>query len=393
MRRYISKQVTVLFLIERLEFGSQAFHVWPSPLGRLTVIIQSDDWQWCVILKTKEEEVISTRCIERGIRFIALCSCATYVTVTVTFDDRVTFNAPQTRVPLAILSASIINRATSVSFKEMTQQHRVNVTRAYSGVLDEKYDDMNGEDGEEEESGWEDEGGMSPFMQSRTGSPSESSNFRMARRRRRPARGAKKQVVSTRSTTTAKTASKADDEPPVIAREDVVHGLVHGSLFTGKYALDIFKRALHLLRYPLSFLFCLYILAFIMNKMEHTFKSLFSPICIVPGLGKTRFCHTPPPSPPGQHRPARWADYPHLVDVESKTFEQLMDGVVGGSALSLEVKQAEMATADLAALVRISDLKAKDTLASSLLDFIDSAKKTGRGLQRLSSKVGGAVDR
>lgn len=280
----------------------------------------------------------------------------------------------------------------------MTQQHRVNVTQAYSGVppeSDEKYDDLNGEDEEGAESGWEDEeGGTSLFIDSRTGSPFEGSNFRMARRRRRPTRGAKKQIAPTRPTTMVKTASsKADEQLPTIAREDVVHGLVHGSLFTGKYALDIFKRALLLLRYPLSFLFCLYILAFILNKMEHTFKSILSPICIVPGLGKTRFCHTPTPSTLSNHRPARWADYPHLVDVESKTFEQLMSGVIGGSALSLEVKQAEMATTDLVALVRISDLKAKDTLASSLLAFIESAKKTGRGLQRLSSKVGGAVDR
>jgi len=70
-----------------------------------------------------------------------------------------------------------------------------------------------------------------------------------------------------------------------------------------------------------------------------------------------------------------------------------MDDFVTGSALSLQVKHAEMATTDLVTLVRINDLKAKNTLATSLLDFVDDAKKTGKGLQRLSSNVGGAVDR
>jgi hypothetical protein len=58
----------------------------------------------------------------------------------------------------------------------------------------------------------------------------------------------------------------------------------------------------------------------------------------------------------------------------------------------LEIKKAEMATTDLVTLVRVSDLKSRDMLADLLARFVDDAKKTGRGLQKLSSKVGGAVD-
>jgi hypothetical protein len=285
----------------------------------------------------------------------------------------------------------------------MTQHLKPTVTRLHSGAsaasaaLTDLYEGTNGENGlekEEEQNGWEDEEDhVSHLMDFRTDSRSGSSSPRTVRKRRRPAFVTKvsKKQVPTKSAAAVKSSTKAGDAP-TIAREDVVNGLLHGSLFTGKYAMDVSKRALLLLRYPLSFLFFLYLLAFVMNKMQHTLKSIFFPICIVPGFSRSRLCYTPPLRP-SDHRPAKWADYPHLVNVESKTFEQLMDGVVGGSALSLEVKQAEMATADLAALVRISDLKAKDTLASSLLVFVESAKKTGRGLQRLSSKVGGAVDR
>jgi len=89
------------------------------------------------------------------------------------------------------------------------------------------------------------------------------------------------------------------------------------------------------------------------------------------------------------------ADYLALIDAQNKIFEQLLDGSVGGSALilSLDIKNAEMATKDLVALVRISYLKMKDTLARSLEDFVFDAKKTGQGLQKLISKFGEAVDK
>ena len=116
----------------------------------------------------------------------------------------------------------------------------------------------------------------------------------------------------------------------------------------------------------------------------------YIPICIFPLLRHPRnvkeWSRHPEPANPQ-------ADYPRLVETESWTFEQLMDDFVTGSALSLQVKHAEMATTDLVTLVRINDLKAKNTLVTSLLDFVDDAKKTGKGLQRLSSNVGGAVDR
>jgi len=46
----------------------------------------------------------------------------------------------------------------------------------------------------------------------------------------------------------------------------------------------------------------------------------------------------------------------------------------------------------LVTLTRISDLRSKDLLAESLTTFVNDARKTGRGLTRLSAKVGGTVD-
>jgi len=71
--------------------------------------------------------------------------------------------------------------------------------------------------------------------------------------------------------------------------------------------------------------------------------------------------------------------------------EQLMEKSVGYSAFSLEIKKTGFATEDLVILVQIGNLKAKILLVTSLIEFLDDAKKTDTRLHRFSSKV--AVDR
>jgi hypothetical protein len=112
----------------------------------------------------------------------------------------------------------------------------------------------------------------------------------------------------------------------------------------------------------------------------------------LPGVSRTAICRRNRVAVSDQQAP-RWADYSRLVDVQSRTFGQLLEESLGGSTLSLEIKQAEMATTDLVTLVRVSNLKSRDMLAESLVEFVDDAKKTGRGLQKLTSKIGGAVDK
>jgi len=82
-----------------------------------------------------------------------------------------------------------------------------------------------------------------------------------------------------------------------------------------------------------------------------------------------------------------------LLKIQGSSFETLLHESIGGSALAMEVKKAEMATRDLGSRVRVSDLRTKDLLARTLDDFVRDAKKTGRGLQSLTSKIYGSVDR
>ena len=164
------------------------------------------------------------------------------------------------------------------------------------------------------------------------------------------------------------------------------------SILTIQYVWDVSSRALHHSRYMLGFLLASWIIALITLQISPTLWGAVSPVCYLPFISSSNLCEAWRDTLPGKKTP-RWADYPKMIDLQSKTFEQLMDESIGGSALSLEVKKAEMAITDLVSFVRLSKLKAKDTMASSLIEFVLDAKKTGRGLQKLSSKIGGTVDK
>ena len=164
------------------------------------------------------------------------------------------------------------------------------------------------------------------------------------------------------------------------------------SILTIRYIWDISSRAFHHSRFMLGFLLALWIIALITLQILPTLWGAVSPVCYLPLISSSNLCEVWRNTLPGKKEP-RWADYPKMVDLQSKTFEQLMDESIGGSALSLEVKKAEMTITDLVSFVQLSKLKAKDTLASSLIEFVLDAKRTGRGLQKLSSKIGGTVDK
>jgi hypothetical protein len=178
--------------------------------------------------------------------------------------------------------------------------------------------------------------------------------------------------------------------PPLISPE-LANDLREGAKFTMKYAKDVVHQAVRLLRMPLSVLLFLWMLAMILGRVSHTLRTAFSPLCLVPVISSSAMCSYRVSNVPGSQTP-QWADYPKLVDVQSATFEQLLDQSVGGSGLALEIKKAEMATMDLVTLVRLSELTSRELLANSLVEFVGDAKKTGRGLQKLTSKIGGAVD-
>ncbi|KAJ7096540.1 hypothetical protein B0H15DRAFT_49506 [Mycena belliarum] len=222
----------------------------------------------------------------------------------------------------------------------------------------------------------------------RTHSPSRSSgSSRVSPRKRRF-----KTVYVAAPGPSRKTASPAGPSPRPAAKIAAIptEQVYDGSVFLGSYVLDVLKRAILLLRKPLSFLVFLWMLAFIISRISNTLRAAFAPLCYIPGLSSSLMC-----LPDGYAAPKgtlKWADYPTLVDVQSATIEQLLDESSSGSALALQIKKAEMATTDLVTLVRVSDLKSRDMLADHLRAFVDDARTAGRGLAKLNAKVAGAVD-
>ncbi|KAI0067299.1 hypothetical protein BV25DRAFT_1896972 [Artomyces pyxidatus] len=162
-----------------------------------------------------------------------------------------------------------------------------------------------------------------------------------------------------------------------------------------RYTADVCGTAVRLLKQPIAILLFIWLLGFLLARISNTIRSSLAPLCYIPGV--SRLCvvpiaqNTAPVAQRGTGQPA-WADYPRLMNVERQTFETLLEETVDSAGLALEIKKAEMATSDLATLVRVSDLTSRDMLAEMLSEFVKDARKAGRGLQQFSSKVGSAVD-
>ncbi|THH05860.1 hypothetical protein EW145_g4488 [Phellinidium pouzarii] len=186
------------------------------------------------------------------------------------------------------------------------------------------------------------------------------------------------------------TARQSSTQP--LVSEDELHAAFNvGVRSSFKYIHEVVTWFFYLLKRPLSLILVLWAVAFTLNSLSASLRAAFYPLCIIPGISRSPLCTRSIATGENAGHPQH-AEYPKMVEIQSKTFEQLLDESVGGSTLALEIKKAEMATADLVAVVRTSDLKSKDILADSLGAFVNNARDTARGLQKLNAKVSGSVD-
>jgi hypothetical protein len=128
-----------------------------------------------------------------------------------------------------------------------------------------------------------------------------------------------------------------------------------------------------------------------------------SPLIVPP---TTPLCHREVPNGPPAHisagQPVRWADYPKLVYLQTRTFDQLLDESVDYKWLAWEVKEVEVASNDLITSgmasndfitsVRESGSESKDQTVETLGRLVDYAGETGRSLYSLGERIQGAVD-
>ncbi|EJD06844.1 uncharacterized protein FOMMEDRAFT_76006 [Fomitiporia mediterranea MF3/22] len=179
--------------------------------------------------------------------------------------------------------------------------------------------------------------------------------------------------------------------PPLVSGEEIHTAFTHGTRSSAKYIYDVVTSTLSLLKWPLVLLLTMWTITIIISALSATVRSAFSPLCVIPGVSRFDICATRKLQT-GNIKEPQHAEYPMMVEVQSKTFEQLLDESVGSTSVALDIKKAEMATADLVILVRMSDLRGKDHLATALGSFVDDARETARGLQKLNAKISGSVD-
>ncbi|TDL17407.1 hypothetical protein BD410DRAFT_901493 [Rickenella mellea] len=235
------------------------------------------------------------------------------------------------------------------------------------------------------------------FRRRNTASPSNSIKNTTPRKRR----PGTKTIFVAASPRKAYPSPRPRPQPPehdsFFTQEEVEVAVKQGVRSTAFYSFDVVSTSISWLKKPLSIFLVLWLIAMILNSLSATFKAAFAPLCIIPGISRSPLCQfslqpLPSSDPPQESPRAQHADFPQMVNIQSQTFEQLLDDSVGSSGLALEIKKAQMATSDLVTLVKVSHLTSRDLLANALSEFVEDAKRTGRGLQKLSSKVGGAVD-
>lgn len=166
--------------------------------------------------------------------------------------------------------------------------------------------------------------------------------------------------------------------------------------YTAEYFVILVMKTLSHLHQPLALLLSFYIFTLMASYISGRVFQGLTPICVIPGISTLSICRlqdvNPQRSGPDKDATPNSPDYAMLMNTQGRSFENLLRELAGGAGLSLEIKKAEMATSDLVARVRLSELSSKDSMARTLSDFVITARRTGRGLQRLTSKVGGSVD-
>ena len=165
------------------------------------------------------------------------------------------------------------------------------------------------------------------------------------------------------------------------SRELMAMVFIKWPYLTAQCLLQVILTTLSLLRYPIPWLIFICIVACI---FQWTVALVRDAIC--PVFALSFLC-------PGEKRLSSGIDYPRLMEIQAVTFETMLDSAIGGSSLSLRVKQAEVATTDLIALVRESQLSHKEAMARQLSQFVRDARDTGRALQGFGARVRSAVDR
>ncbi len=175
-------------------------------------------------------------------------------------------------------------------------------------------------------------------------------------------------------------------------------GGIFRAVFKG--VIDIVRLFVLLLKYPFMILLALYIVLLAFGCVLDTATESLAPVCTFFPSRVSQAADALTASLGNVGRKARAGsedlrriDFPGLMDLQSRTLDQLLSHSTAGSELALGIRHAELAVRDLGVIVKVSNLTSKHILAHALQEFSQDARDAGRDLQHLSAKLYGAVDK
>ncbi|TVY55269.1 hypothetical protein LCER1_G003805 [Lachnellula cervina] len=161
------------------------------------------------------------------------------------------------------------------------------------------------------------------------------------------------------------------------------------------WILDVFGRALRILKTPISYLLAVWLLfgfgLVLRNLVTTSIYASLSPICRIPGTSLLNLPFCPVHLADNSNGPPPPVEFDRLMTVQAN-FEKVLEESAGGASLPVDMKRGEASIRDLRQLVRYSQLHSKDELVLEFDGFIETARIASYDLQKFNSHVGRAVD-
>lgn len=162
------------------------------------------------------------------------------------------------------------------------------------------------------------------------------------------------------------------------------------------HIVDVISTVAVLMKFPLAVLIAILAVTYLTlgsgTLLVRVVRSTLPSPCDFPVVAALPLCD-PAPSNLDPMSSIRCADFPSLVKIQNIVLDELIEDSKSGIALAVNIKHAELAVKDLVVVVRASNLTVRDVLARALNDFAADAKTAARGLQRLSARIHGTIDR
>ncbi|KAI8641646.1 hypothetical protein BD408DRAFT_367766 [Parasitella parasitica] len=151
------------------------------------------------------------------------------------------------------------------------------------------------------------------------------------------------------------------------------------------YLFDVFMGALIILKPVISLLGAVAILLGLISFGYQRFQDLvLDTVCPMPLIGS----HLPVCKNYIQALP----DFTHFVRLQENLYDGMLSQNSADSISALELKQVELATRDLQAMIKFSNLLMHDLLEAKLGDYIVRSRRFGRDIQSLQAQTKGVID-